>query len=64
MIKNPPANAADIRDSGLIFGSGRSPGGWHGNPLQYSCPENPVDCKELQRVGHDWNDLAHMHIGA
>ena len=39
MVKNPPANAQDIRDVGLITGSGRSPGGGHGN--QYSCLENP-----------------------
>ena len=43
MIKNPPANAEDIRDLGLIPGSGRSPGGGHDNPLQYSCLENPTD---------------------
>ena len=41
--KNPPAGARDLRDAGLIPGSGRSPGGEHGNPLQYSCLENPVD---------------------
>ena len=43
MVKNPPANARDIKDVGLIPGSGRSPGGEHGNPLQYSCLENPMD---------------------
>ena len=43
VVKNPPANAGDVRDSGLIPGSGRSPGGWHGNPLQYSFLENPMD---------------------
>ena len=43
VVKNPPANAEDIRDSGLILGSGRSPGGGHGNPLQYSGLENPMD---------------------
>ena len=43
MIKNQPANAGDIRDASLIPGSGRSPGGGHGNPLQYSCLENPMD---------------------
>ena len=43
IVKNPPANAGDVRDSGLIPGSGRSPGGGHGNPLQYSCLENPMD---------------------
>ena len=43
MVKNPPANAGDIRDRGSILESGRSPGGGHGNPLQYSCLENPMD---------------------
>ena len=43
MVKNPPANAGDTRDSGSIPGLGRSPGGGHGNPLQYSCLENPMD---------------------
>ena len=38
--KNPPANAGDIGDVGSILGSGRSPGGGNGNPLQYSCLEN------------------------
>ena len=41
MVKNPPANAGDIRDVGSIPGLGRSHGGGHGNPLQYSCLENP-----------------------
>ena len=39
VVKDPPANAGDVRDTG----SGRSPGGGHGNPLQYSCLENPMD---------------------
>ena len=43
MVKKLPANAADVRDVGSIPGSGRSPGGGHGNPLQYSCLENPMD---------------------
>ena len=43
MVKNPPANAGDIRDAGLIPGSGRSPEGGRGNPLQYCCLENPMD---------------------
>ena len=43
MVKNPPANARDIRDLGLISGSGRSLGEGNGNPLQYSCLENPMD---------------------
>ena len=42
-VKNPPTNAGDARDVGLIPGWGRSPGGGQGNPLQYSCLENPVD---------------------
>ena len=44
--KNPPANmekVRDARDAGLIPGSERSPGGEHGNPLQYSCLENPMN---------------------
>ena len=45
--KNLPANAGDIRDMGLIPGLGRSPGGGHGNPLQYSCVENPHGHKSL-----------------
>jgi len=43
VVKNPPANAGDLRDSGSTPGSGRSPGGGHRNPLQYSCLENPMD---------------------
>ena len=43
VVKNPPANAGDIRKAGLIPGSGRSPGGQHGNPLQYFCLENHMD---------------------
>ena len=42
-VKNLPANAGDVRDMGWIPGLGRSPGGGHGNPLQYSCLKNPVD---------------------
>ena len=42
MVKNPPANAGDIKDAGSISGSGRSPGGGNGNPLQYSCQGNPM----------------------
>ena len=43
VVKKPPANTEDIGDTGLIPGSGRSPGGGHGSPLQYSCVENPMD---------------------
>ena len=60
VLKNPPANAEDARDTDLIPGLGRSPGVGNGNPLQYSCLENSMD-KEAwwatvqgsQRVGHD-----------
>ena len=41
VLKNLPANAGDVRDEGLISGSGRSPGEGHSNALQYSCLENP-----------------------
>ena len=43
LVKNPPNNAGDMRDKCSIPGSRRSPGGGHGNPLQYSCLENPMD---------------------
>ena len=43
VVKSPPASAADVRDTGSIPGSGRSRGGGHGNPLQYSCLENLMD---------------------
>ena len=52
MVKNPPANAGDTKDRGLIPGSGRSPGGGHGNPLQYSCLENPKDRGAWQATVH------------
>ena len=43
MVKNSPANAGDITDTGLILGLGGSPGGGHSNPLQYSCLKNIMD---------------------
>ena len=43
VVKNMPAIAGDTKDVGSIPGSGRSTGGGHGNPFQYSCPENPMD---------------------
>ena len=53
MVKNLPANAGDIRDADSILGLGRSPGGGHGDPLQYSCLENPMDKEPngLQFIG-------------
>ena len=68
VIKNPPANSGDKRNAGLIPGWGWSPGGGHGNPLQYSCLENPMDrgawqiqSMGSQRDGHNWSDLAHIN---
>ena len=49
VVKNPPANAGDV---GSIPGSGRSPGEGNGNPLQYSCLENPMDRGALQATVH------------
>ena len=71
VVKNTLASAGDIRDVASTPGSGRSPGGGHGNPLQYSCLENPMDRgvwwvtvpevaksqKQLKRLG------THPHMG-
>ena len=51
-LMNPPANAGDVRDEGSIPGSGRSPGGGNGNPLQYSCMGNPMDRGTWQATVH------------
>jgi len=60
LVKNLPVNTGDIRDMGLIPEFGRSPGRGHGNPLQYTCLENPIyrgawqaTVHRSQRVGHD-----------
>ena len=47
VVKDLPANAGEVRDAGLISGWGRSPGGGHGYPLQYSCLENPHGQRSL-----------------
>jgi len=52
VVKNPPANAEDRRDMSSVSGSGRSPGGGHGNPLQYSCLDNPTDRGAWQATVH------------
>ena len=52
VVKSLPAKAGDLRDMGLIPGSGRSPGGGHSNPLQYSRLENPMDRGPWQDIGH------------
>ena len=66
--KQPTCKAGQVRDTGSIPGLGRSPGEGKDNWLQYFCLENPMDREAwwlqsmwLQRVGHDWSDLAHMH---
>ena len=52
VVKNLPANTKDVRDVGTIPGSGRSPGGGHGNPLQYCCLENPMDRGTWEAIVH------------
>ena len=52
VVKNLSANEGDIKDVGLIPGSGRLPGGEHGNPLQYSCLKNPMDRRAWQAIVH------------
>ena len=66
MIKNSPANAEDVRDTGSIPGSVRSLGGGHGNPLQYSCLENPMDRGARQAIVHgvvkSWTRLKRLSM--
>ena len=52
MVKNSPANAGGVRDTGIFPGLGRSPGGGHGNPLQYSCLENPMEREAWRAAVH------------
>ena len=52
VVKNPSASAGDVRDVGSIPGLGRFPGRGHGNPLQYSCLENPMDKGAWQATVH------------
>ena len=65
LVKNPPANAGDITDIGSIPGSRRSPGEENGNPLQYSCPGNPMNRGAWQATVHgiskelDMNERTH-----
>ena len=69
VIKNSSVNAGDIRDVGSIPGWGRAPGGGHGNPLQYSCRDNPTDRGAWQamvhRVAKSWTQLKQLstHTG-
>jgi len=69
VVKNPPANAEDIKDMASIPGSGRSLGVGHSNPLQYPCLENPMDRGAWQATVHGvakrWtclSDLACTHV--
>ena len=55
VVKNLPASAEDIRDTGLILGSGRSPGGGHRNSLQCSCLEKPMDRGAWRAKDHRGN---------
>ena len=57
MIRNMPANAGDAKDKGSIPGSGRSHGGGHGNPLQYSYLENPMDREAWWATVHGVTEL-------
>ena len=64
VVKNPPANAGDVRDVGSIPGSGRSPGEGNGNLLQYSCLENTLDRGAWQATVHgvtkSWTQLKQL----
>ena len=66
VVKNLPANVGDIKDLGSIPGLGRSPGGGHGNPLQYSCLENPMDRGAWQATVHGvakiWTQLKRLSM--
>ena len=66
MVKNLLANAGDVGDASLIPGLGRSPGEGNGNPLQYSCLENPMDRGAWQvavhRVPQSWTQLKRLSI--
>ena len=69
LVKNPPANAGGIRDAGSIPGSGRFTGGRHGNPIQYSCLENPhgqwslVGCSQWGRKESDRTERLNTFCG-
>ena len=72
VVKNPPANSREVRNVGSVPELGRSPGGGRVNTLQHSCLKNPhglrslagyspQGCHKKLDIGHDWNDLTHMH---
>ena len=66
VVKNLPANERDLRDVVWIPGLGRSPGGGNGNPLQYSCLENPMDRgawgATVHGVTRSWTQLSSFHF--
>ena len=67
VVKKPPVNAGDLKDLGSVPGLGKSPGGGHGNPLQYSCLENPTDRGAWWAAVHgvaesDATEQAHTHF--
>ena len=66
VVKNSPANVGDPGHADSIPGSGRSPGGENGNPLRYSCQENPMDRGVWQSVVHgtakSWTLSMHAHV--
>ena len=66
VVKNLPANAGALKDTGLIPGLGRSLGGRHGSPFQYSCLDNPMDrggwlAISIASHSHDQSNLAYIH---
>ena len=62
VVKNPTASVGDIRDLSSIPGSGRSPGGGHGNPLQYSHLENPMDRGAWRAMAHGITELDRTEV--
>ena len=62
MVKNPPANAGDIKDAGLIPGLGKSSGGGNSNPLQFTEKPGGLQSTGSQRVGQHWSNLANTEI--
>ena len=68
VVKNPSANAGVVRGMDSISGSGRSPGGGHDNPLQYSCLENPMDrgawWTTVPGVAKSWKQLKRLSTHA
>ena len=68
VAKNPPSNSGDVGDMSSILGSGKSPGGGHGNPIQHACVENSMDRGVWQAMVHgiselDMSEVAeHQHL--